>query len=72
MQDGLELGRKLATADTATVKQSLKEYQDAMLARGANAVKKSREAVFDDGSSTKEGWERWIINRQGLEKGAAK
>jgi hypothetical protein len=48
MKDGINLARVLAGTQAATVADALKIYQAEMLTRGADAVKRSREALHDD------------------------
>ena len=59
MKDALNLGRALAKVDGTNLLPLLKEYQDEMLLRSGEAVRKSRAATLDDGSGTMEGWTSW-------------
>lgn len=59
MKDALNLGRALAKSDRKNLIESLKEYQDEMLQRSGEAVRKSRAATLDDGKGTIEGWSSW-------------
>jgi 2-polyprenyl-6-methoxyphenol hydroxylase-like FAD-dependent oxidoreductase len=59
MKDALNLGRALAKVDGSNTVEVLKEYQDEMLQRTGEAVRKSRTAALDDGKGTMEGWSSW-------------
>ena len=59
MQDALNLARALGKSDRANLQTQLKEYQDEMLKRGAEAVRNSRAAATDSGRLTREGWAHW-------------
>ena len=59
MQDALNLARAIANSEPDGLLLNLKNYQDEMLKRGNEAVRKSRIATEDDGSSTASGWGSW-------------
>jgi 2-polyprenyl-6-methoxyphenol hydroxylase-like FAD-dependent oxidoreductase len=52
MKDGINLARLLAGTETPAVVDALKKYQAEMLPRGADAVKRSRNALYDDEAAT--------------------
>ena len=57
MRDAVYLGRALGRSQPDTLLEHLKSYQDEMIPRATEAVRKSRGAVTDDGTLAQQGWD---------------
>lgn len=56
MRDALNLSRVVSTAAKGDLVAALNGYQDEMLSRGADAVRKSRDAFATDGATPQSVW----------------
>lgn len=65
MLDALNLARTLAKSTSETLLQDLRKYQDEMLQRGGEAMRKSRAAALGDLEVQLEGWASWAAKAAG-------
>ncbi|MCJ1353666.1 MAG: hypothetical protein MMC33_003653 [Icmadophila ericetorum] len=64
IKDSLNLARAIAKSTKTDFLPALKEYQEEMLVRGGEAVIKSREAIADGGTLTKQVWQSFTSRQR--------